>query len=117
MLSQSVLLRGVNDTPESLRDLMRALVETRVKPHYLHQMDLARGTGHFRVDVAEGQALVKTLRGHLSGLCQPSYVLDIPGGHGKVPIAAPYATPKDEGWEIEDYRGTKHDYPIKPAHT
>lgn len=84
MLSQTVLLRGVNDDAASLEALMRAFVETRIKPYYLHHADLAPGTAHMRTRIAEGQALVKGLRGHVSGLCQPTYVLDLPGGHGKV---------------------------------
>ncbi len=110
MLSQSVLLRGVNDDPAALADLMRALVETRVKPHYLHHGDLARGTGHFRVPIAAGQALMRSLRGHLSGLCQPSYMLDLPGGAGKVPIGPVFAMADGDGWIIEDYRGHPHAY-------
>ncbi len=88
MLSQSVLLRGVNDDAEVLAALMRGFVETRIKPYYLHHPDLAPGTAHFRLSIEEGQALVRALRGRVSGLCQPTYVLDIPGGHGKAPIAA-----------------------------
>jgi lysine 2,3-aminomutase len=109
LLSQSVLLRGVNDTPEALRDLMRAFVETRIKPHYLHHPDLARGTGHFRLPIERGQELMRALRGHLSGLCQPTYILDIPGGHGKVPVGPIYL---DAG-EVADYRGVTHTYPPK----
>lgn len=110
MLSQSVLLRGVNDNPEALRDLMKAFVENRIKPHYLHHPDLAQGTSHFRLPLAEGQALVKTLRGRLSGLCQPSYILDIPGGHGKVPVGPVYATPAHKGFAVEDINGRKRSY-------
>jgi lysine 2,3-aminomutase len=90
VLSQSVLLRGVNDDAAVLADLFRRLVEARVKPYYLHHPDLARGTGHFRVPIARGQALMRELRGRISGLCLPTYVLDIPGGHGKVPVGAQY---------------------------
>jgi lysine 2,3-aminomutase len=90
VLSQSVLMRGVNDDAAVLADLFRRLVEARVKPYYLHHPDLARGTGHFRVTIARGQALMRELRGRISGLCLPTYVLDIPGGHGKVPIGAQY---------------------------
>jgi lysine 2,3-aminomutase len=107
MLGQTVLLRGVNDDPETLQDLMRALVETRVKPYYLHHPDLAPGTGHLRVGLDEGQALARTLRRDASGLCQPTYVLDIPGGHGKVPVGPAYL---GEG-EVADPRGGKHAYP------
>lgn len=86
LVSQSVLLRGVNDDPEVLGALMRAFVEAGVKPYYLHHPDLAPGTAHLRVSLEEGRPIVSALRGRLSGLCQPTYVLDIPGGYGKVPI-------------------------------
>jgi lysine 2,3-aminomutase len=86
MLGQSVLLKGVNDTVEALSELMRSFVENRIVPYYLHHLDRAPGTAHFRVSLGEGQDLMKALRGTLSGLCQPTYVLDIPGGHGKSPI-------------------------------
>jgi lysine 2,3-aminomutase len=107
MVGQTVLLRGVNDDPETLQALMRALVESRVKPYYLHHPDLAPGTGHLRVGLEEGQALARTLRREASGLCQPTYVLDIPGGHGKVPVGPAYL---GEG-EVEDPRGGRHAYP------
>ena len=80
MVSQSVLLRGVNDDARTLEALMRAFVECRIKPYYLHHADLAPGTSHFRTTIAEGQALMRALRGRVSGLAQPAYVLDIPGG-------------------------------------
>ena len=86
LMGQTVLLAGVNDYVETLDQLMRALVSARVKPYYLHHPDLVRGTGHFRVSIARGQELMRALRGRLSGLAQPTYVLDVPGGHGKVPI-------------------------------
>jgi lysine 2,3-aminomutase len=110
LLGQSVLLAGVNDTPESLTALFRTMIANRVKPHYLHQGDLARGTGHFRVPIARGQALMKALRGDVSGLCQPSYMLDIPGGYGKVPIGPGYLAADGETWTVEDYRGGRHGY-------
>jgi lysine 2,3-aminomutase len=113
LLSQSVLLRGVNDDPGTLGRLMRALVETRIKPYYLHHADLAPGTAHFRTTIEQGQALMRALRGRRSGLCQPAYVLDIPGGHGKVPIGPNYLTPGggSEDFQIEDFRGMRHSYP------
>ena len=113
MLSQSVLLRGVNDDAATLAALMRALVAARIKPYYLHHADLARGTGHFRTTIAEGQALMRALRGDVSGLCQPTYVLDIPGGHGKVPIGPSYLGPgRPEGTNIvEAPDGSGHVYP------
>ena len=86
MLSQSVLLAGVNDDAATLGALMRALVESRIKPYYLHQGDLARGTAHLRTGIEAGQGVMRALRGRYSGLCQPTYVLDVPGGFGKVPI-------------------------------
>jgi lysine 2,3-aminomutase len=116
MLSQSVLLRGVNDDPATLAALMRALVECRVKPYYLHHGDLAPGTSHLRTTIAQGQALVRTLQGRISGLCQPAYMLDIPGGHGKSPIgpsyirAAPVAA-HGQCFEVEDFKGGRHIYP------
>lgn len=112
MLSQSVLLKGINNDAATLEELFRRLVRERIKPYYLHHLDLARGTHHFRVSVEEGQALMKALRGSVSGVCQPTYVLDIPGGHGKVPIQAAYLEPQGPGsYLVEGYRGTKTHYP------
>ena len=112
MVSQSVLLRGVNDDSATLEALMRAFVETRIKPYYLHHGDLAPGTSHFRTSVAEGRALVRALRGHVSGLCQPSYVLDIPGGHGKALLGGSEAEPEgqDGRWLVSDRHGGRHVY-------
>jgi lysine 2,3-aminomutase len=114
MLSQSVLLRGVNDDAETLGALMRAFVENRIKPYYLHHGDLAPGTAHLRTGIAEGQALMRALHGRMSGLCQPAYVLDIPGGHGKSPIGPSYlerAVEGASGYVIEDFNGVRHLYP------
>lgn len=107
MLSQTVLLKGLNDNIETLSALMRCFIKNRIKPYYLHHCDLARGTQHFRTTIAEGQRLMKELRGRFSGLCQPMYVLDIPGGFGKVPVGPSYV---DEEGNIEDYRGVIHQY-------
>ena len=112
MVSQSVLLKGVNDDPDTLASLMRAFVENRIKPYYLHHPDLAPGTSHFRLTIEEGQALVAALRGRISGLCQPAYILDIPGGHGKTVISA--ATIQDNGggcYTVSDFNGAEHAYP------
>ena len=117
LLSQSVLLRGVNDDAAALEALFRALVAMRVKPYYLHHPDLARGTGHFRGDIAAGQALMRVLRGRVSGLCQPTYVLDIPGGHGKVPIGPCWLHRGDDSWIVEDSAGGCHRYPPKREST
>ncbi|MCW5687730.1 MAG: lysine-2,3-aminomutase-like protein [Pseudolabrys sp.] len=110
LLGQSVLLKGVNDTPDAMRDLMRACVENRIKPYYLHHGDLAPGTSHLRTDIATGQRLMRELRGRVSGLCQPYYVLDIPGGHGKSPLGPNYLERREEGYEIEDFTGRRHAY-------
>jgi len=108
MLSQSVLLRGVNDDAETLGALMRKLVECRIKPYYLHHADLAPGTAHQRTSIADGQALMRKLRGRYSGLCQPSYVLDIPGGYGKSPVGPSYVS--EDATVIEDFNGRRHIY-------
>jgi lysine 2,3-aminomutase len=111
LVSQTVLLKGVNDDANTLGALMRAFVECRVKPYYLHHGDLAPGTGHFRTTMAEGQTLMRALRGRYSGLCQPTYVLDIPGGHGKSPVGPGYC----DGGTVEDWQGGRHRYPAAPA--
>lgn len=108
MVSQTVLLKGVNDDAATLEALMRRFVELRIKPYYLHHADLAPGTGHFRTTIADGQALMRELRGDVSGLCQPTYVLDIPGGHGKAPIGPCYAGED----EVTDPNGAIHSYPM-----
>jgi lysine 2,3-aminomutase len=120
MLSQSVLLRGVNDDAAVLGELLRALVECRIKPYYLHHGDLAPGTSHWRTGIDEGQALMRSLRGRLSGLCQPTYVLDIPGGHGKSPIGPGYlarvgGSNGTARYEVEDFNGRRHAYPPTPS--
>lgn len=111
LISQTVLLRGVNDNVETLAALMRGFVENRIRPYYLHHPDLAPGTGHFRVDIAEGQKLVAALRGRISGLCQPTYVLDIPGGHGKADIGAASIAGTDGCFTVRDWQGGEHHYP------
>ena len=112
LVSQSVLLKGVNDDPDVLAELMKAFVETRVKPYYLHHPDLAPGTSHFRLTISEGQEIVAALRGRISGLCQPTYILDIPGGHGKADIGKSSVRDLGEGcYSVSDYRGGEHVYP------
>jgi lysine 2,3-aminomutase len=122
MVSQSVLLRGVNDTAADLEALMRAFVESRVKPYYLHHGDLAPGTAHLRTTLAHGQELMRQLRGRVSGLCQPDYVLDIPGGAGKSPVGPGYLVRQDSSlsprevagemrYRVTDYCGDVHLYP------
>jgi lysine 2,3-aminomutase len=120
LVSQSVLLRGVNDDAAALEALMRAFVECRIKPYYLHHGDLAPGTAHLRTTIEHGQELMRGLRGRVSGLCQPEYVLDIPGGHGKAPIGPSYLSHANFGdgeadaetrYRIVDYCGDVHLYP------
>ena len=111
MLSQSVLLKEVNDDPETMADLMKKLVRCRVKPYYLHHGDKARGTSHFRTTLAAGRAIMSKLRGRLSGMCQPTYVLDIPGGHGKTPAGESSLRALDNGdWLVTDWQGNTHSY-------
>jgi lysine 2,3-aminomutase len=107
LVSQTVLLKGINDDAAVLEKLMRAFVAARVKPYYLHHADFAPGTGHLRTSIAEGQALMRALRGRLSGIAQPTYVLDIPGGHGKVPVGPAYL----DGESVADPAGHRHVYP------
>jgi lysine 2,3-aminomutase len=122
MVSQSVLLKGVNDDPAALEALMRAFVECRIKPYYLHHGDLAPGTAHLRTTLAHGQELMRSLRGRVSGLCQPEYVLDIPGGAGKSPAGPAYLVRQDSlaglgevgketRYRVTDYCGDVHLYP------
>jgi lysine 2,3-aminomutase len=125
MVSQSVLLSGVNDTPAALEALMRAFVECRIKPYYLHHGDLAPGTAHLRTTLEHGRQLMRALRGKVSGLCQPEYVLDIPGGAGKSPVGPNYLQPEDSfdgqreeqpetRYRVLDYCGEVHLYPPEP---
>jgi lysine 2,3-aminomutase len=122
MVSQSVLLRGVNDNAEALESLMRSFVECRIKPYYLHHGDLAPGTAHLRTTLEQGQQLMRALRGRVSGLCQPDYVLDIPGGYGKAPVGPNYLSPEESfsrerephqetRYRVTDYCGEVHLYP------
>jgi lysine 2,3-aminomutase len=110
LVSQSVLLKGVNDDVDTLAALMRAFVENRIKPYYLHHPDLARGTSHFRIGIDEGLALTRRLRAQLSGLAQPAYVLDIPGGFGKVPLDSANVEKTATGHRIRDFAGRWHEY-------
>jgi len=95
-----------------LAELMRTFVANRIKPYYLHHGDLAPGTSHLRTTIADGQQIVRQLRGRISGLCQPTYVLDIPGGAGKVPIGPNYVSPAEPSgrFTVEDPRGGQHSY-------
>jgi lysine 2,3-aminomutase len=115
LVSQSVLLKGVNDKVETLAGLMRAFVENRIKPYYLHHPDLAPGTSHFRLGIDEGLALVGELRARVSGLAMPTYMLDIPGGFGKVPLESANVEKTAAGHRIRDARGRWHHYENLPS--
>jgi len=111
VVSQTVLLRGINDEISTMEALMRAFLECRIKPYYLHHPDLAPGTSHFRVSIEEGLTLMRALRARLSGLAIPSYVLDIPGGYAKVPLESREIEKTETGWRIRDHEGRWHIYP------
>ena len=110
LISQSVLLKGVNDNVTALAALMRTFTENRIKPYYLHHPDLAPGTSHFRPPIADGVALMQALRKELSGLEMPTYMLDIPGGFGKVPLESDHLEISDSGIRIRDSNGRWHPY-------
>lgn len=111
LVSQTVLLAGINDDTDTLETLMRAFVECRVVPYYLHHGDLAPGTAHFRTTIEKGQAIVAELRRRMTGLSQPAYVLDIPGAHGKVPIGPDTIRPDGHRrWRVTDSSGREHAY-------
>lgn len=112
LLSQTTLLKNINDNIKSLSTLFRCFLKNRIKPYYLHHPDLVAGTKHFWVSIAKGQQLMRELRGHFSGLCQPTYVLDIPGGFGKVPIGPGYIEEKDGQYSVTDYQGASSPYPL-----
>ncbi len=115
--NQTVLLRGVNDDPATLAELFRGLLRLRVRPYYLHHMDLTRGTVHFRTRVEQGVALMAALRGPLSGLAVPQYVIDLPGGKGKVPVLPDYLQALGDMVVLRSPDGERVEFPngISPA--
>lgn len=112
LLSQSVLLKGVNDTHDALNTLFTALIKIGIKPYHLHHPDLVCGTGHFRISFENGMALMKQLQRTLSGIALPTYILDIPGGFGKVPVTPDYISIANDRYVITDPQGKKHIYPL-----
>jgi lysine 2,3-aminomutase len=108
--NQSVLLRGVNDDPAVMKRLMQKLLAVRVRPYYLYQADMVRGTDHFRTSVEEGLEIMRALRGHSSGLGVPAYVIDAPGGGGKIPLLPDYLQSLGEDVELKNYRGETYRY-------
>ena len=110
---QTVLLKGVNDTPSVMKTLMRKLLEIRVRPYYLHHPDLVRGTGHFRTSIRTGIKIIKALRGHMSGMAIPHYVIDLPGGGGKIPLLPEYIKGERDGrLVVENFTGQTYEYPL-----
>jgi lysine 2,3-aminomutase len=115
--NQTVLLRGVNDDPTVMRRLMQLLLTIRVRPYYRHQMDLVQGTSHFRTTVATGIGIMEGLRGHTSGMATPYYVIDLPGGKGKVPLLPEYVERHGNRLFLRNYRGEVIEYDeVKEAH-
>ncbi len=110
LLSQSTLLKGVNNDAAVLEQLFRAFTAMKVKPYYLHHPDLAPGTGHFRLSIKEGQELTAQLQGKMSGIAQPHYMLDIPGGFGKVPVGRKWISESEDGYDVTDFNGETHKY-------
>ena len=103
---QTVLLKGVNDNPSVMRILMKKLLTIRVRPYYIHHPDVVRGTSHLRVSIKEGLKIVKFLHGHASGICVPQYMIDLPGGGGKVPLLPEYVRSVTDGnIMVENYLG------------
>ena len=116
--SQTVLLAGINDCPNVMKALMRKLLQVRVRPYYIFQCDLSDGIGHFRTPVSTGIAIVEALRGHTSGLAVPTFVIDAPGGGGKVPIAPQYLLSQSaEGVVLRNYEGRLATYPQPTAYS
>jgi lysine 2,3-aminomutase len=109
--NQTVLLKGVNDDHETLKNLFIGLLKLRVRPYYLHQMDLVQGTGHFRTNLGNGIKLAASLRGKISGMAIPHYVVDLPGGKGKVPLQPENAVKDGKNWKIRTSSGETIIYP------
>jgi lysine 2,3-aminomutase len=110
---QTVLLKGINDTPSVMAELMRKLTRNRVRPYYIHHGDAVKGTGHFRTSIETGLTVMKALRGHLSGLCVPAYVIDLPGGGGKIPLLPESILARDDqGLTVQGYNGKTYTYPL-----
>lgn len=110
--SQTVLMRGVNDDPETMKRLMHGLLKNRVRPYYIYQCDPIPGSSHFRTDVAKGLEIIESLRGHTTGYAVPTFVIDAPGGGGKVPLSPSYLAGRDgDDVLIRNFRGDVFRYP------
>ncbi len=109
---QTVLLKGINDSPETMGRLLRKLIMIRVRPYYIHQLDRVRGTCHFATPPDRGLAIMNRLRGLTSGIGIPQYMIDLPGG-GKVPLTPEYIERKERGkWYVRNYQGRIFEYPV-----
>ncbi|MBI3008772.1 MAG: lysine 2,3-aminomutase, partial [Candidatus Omnitrophica bacterium] len=109
--SQTVLLKGINDKPYIMKRLMHELLKIRVRPYYIYQCDPVRGTSHFRTTIADGINIMEKLRGHTSGYGVPTYVVDAPGGGGKIPVAPNYVASQKIGvWTLRNYTGKTYTY-------
>jgi lysine 2,3-aminomutase len=114
--SQTVLLKGINDDPEVIRQLMVKLLKIRVRPYYLYQCDPVIGTGHFRTDPQVGVDIIRYLRGRISGYGVPTFVIDAPGGGGKIPLCPDYVQSRDENnLTLANWEGRLFSYPIATA--
>src|SRR5512136_564532 len=110
--SQTVLLKGINDKPYVMKKLLHELLKIRVRPYYIYQCDLAMGTGHFRTSVATGIQIMEKLRGHTTGYAVPTYVVDTPGGGGKIPLQPDYVVSRERGKIVlRNYEGRIFEYP------
>lgn len=110
---QSVLLRGVNDTPAAMKKLMQGLLKIMVKPYYIHHADFVKGTCHFRTSVKKGLEIMQELYGHTSGLAVPHYMIDLPGGGGKVPLLPEYIVAvNSDNLLVKNYEGKLYKYPV-----
>jgi lysine 2,3-aminomutase len=109
---QTVLLKGINDDPSVMQALMKKLLTVRVRPYYIHHPDFVKGTSHFRSTLKEGLSIIKSLHGHVSGLCVPHYMIDLPGGGGKVPLLTEYVKSESDGLiTVNNYKGDEFIYP------
>ena len=110
--SQTVLLKGINDKPYVMKKLVQELLKIRVRPYYIYQCDLAMGTGHFRTSIATGIQIIEKLRGHTTGYAVPAYVVDAPGGGGKIPLEPVYMISRGKGKVVlRNYEGKVFEYP------
>ena len=109
---QTVLLRGVNDDPEVMKQLMHELLKARVKPYYIYQADLVKGTDYFRTSVQKGLEIMEALQGHTTGFGVPQYIIDAPGGGGKIPVSPGRIVElTDEKIVLRNYEGNVYEYP------